>query len=146
MTLQLDHICDLVGDQAIREQLKVLPIGIDASYERLLQGFNKKPPSTQLIIGRALKWIVTFGRIPPGVMGEALGVDPSTNLSPERSSWRSDASVLQLCSSFVRLNGGYLEPSHFTVKEFLSSSTVKQDPRTQQYAVDEASAGLRTSD
>ena len=133
----MDHICDLVGDKAIREQLNNLPKGIDESYERILHDFNKKPESTQTIIGRALKWIVTYGRIGPGVLGEALCIDPSTSLSPEKP-WISDDRILQLCSSFIRRNDEYLEPAHFTVQEFLSSKGLKQKPQFHQYVLDEA--------
>lgn len=98
VTLQLDYFCDLASDAEIRRALCSLPPGLHESYERLLSDFIRKPPTTQVVIQRALQWVISIGRLPPHILGEALALESDIDSSAACISITDDR-ILALCGA-----------------------------------------------
>jgi hypothetical protein len=56
--LQLDYLCALKSDRAIREALIKLPPGINATYDEILHQLYSKHPDNVDEIRRMLQWLV----------------------------------------------------------------------------------------
>ena len=134
--VQLDYICDMGSDDDIRSALSSLPPDLFSSYKRLLLDINKKPPSSRLLVQRALKWILSEGAIETKALLEALSVKPGTTCLSNAAMPHEDR-VLQLCGSLIRksADGEYLESAHFTVQEFLVSLKDAEDEEIAPYGV-----------
>jgi ankyrin repeat protein len=143
VALQLDYICGLPTDRAIREALGSLPPDLFSSYERLLVQLNKKHQSVRDMVQRALKWIL-------GAKGFRISTDgicDAVSIKPGMQRWDPDAvpdkvEILRNCGSFIResVDGGYFESAHFTVQEFFIAIDSTRHPEFAPYRLDERDA------
>ena len=121
---QIDHLCDLPDDAARRIALADLPIGLDATYERILVRLSRKHDRVQTLVERVLKWLVRDQKHIKNLDGCQLCTAVAVNdgdeiFNPE--AMPSLETILFHCSSLVRLTADEtsLEPAHFTVTQFL---------------------------
>ena len=137
VAVQLDYICEMGSDDEIRSALRSLPPDLFSSYERLLLDINKKPAASQLLVQRALKWIMWMGRMNIKALREALSVKAGMKRL-DQASMPHEERILQLCGSLIRKSTGgkHLESAHFTVKEFLQSLQSSQKPSLTSYGLD----------
>ncbi|CVK97829.1 uncharacterized protein FPRN_10771 [Fusarium proliferatum] len=102
---------------SIRDQLSVLPEGLDEAYERILQRITKHPPSAQKQCKKILSWIACSPvQITRHEMEQALIIKTDHRSVPPV---RSTLNTLPLCGPLVEVEGENLKFVHFTVKEYL---------------------------
>ena len=124
--------------QNIRQYLNELPDTLDDTYDRILKGINK----AQRDNAHRLLQCLTVAVRPLLVeeLAELLAFDfqASTEggIPTLKEDWRWDdeeEAVLSICSSLItiipRRNSRVVQYSHFSVKEYLTSSRLAQSPR-----------------
>jgi ankyrin repeat protein len=141
-SLQLNMLskCPL---QEIEQTLKELPEDLDGTYERILRNIDKKK---QKFAHRILQCItVSFRPLHVKELAEvfAIEVDAEANKVPKfNARWRpknAEDAVLSACStlvSFVDNNGSkVVQFSHFSVKEYLTSSRLADSTLASHYHI-----------
>ena len=103
---------------------------IDASY----------PEPTKVFIQRIFMWLSIPSLAPKPSLLEirhAISVEQDTDsLKRIQERMPSAESILKWCGTFISLKSGYLNFSHFTVKEFLTTDESKtQSPIARKYSV-----------
>ncbi|KIJ12472.1 hypothetical protein PAXINDRAFT_171164, partial [Paxillus involutus ATCC 200175] len=121
---QLDRLghCRSAGD--IRKVLDTLPIGLFETYERILTAIEEKE-FDGAVASRALMWLVTALKpLTLFQLGEALIIELGRHTPNNDIALMRDVDILDICGSLVSFDeqSGYVSLSHFSVKEFLSSS------------------------
>jgi len=118
---QLDYLCELNTDKAIRRALKSLPPTLFATYERILDRVNASNLDTQKLVQSVLRWIVCSSKpLSTEELLEAVSItEGDTELDSD--AMPDEEGILKWCSSLVRRtpDGNRLELAHFTVEEFL---------------------------
>lgn len=118
---QLDYLCELNTDKAIRRGLNSLPPTLFATYERILDRVNTSNSDTQKLVQSVLTWVVCSKEpLSTKELLEAVSIsDGDTEL--DHDAMPDEEGILRWCSSLVRRtpNGDRLELAHFTVEEFL---------------------------
>lgn len=118
---QLDYLCELNTDKAIRRGLNSLPPTLFATYERILDRVNASNSDTQRLVQRVLTWIVCSKKpLSTKELLEAVSIsEGDTEL--DHDAMPDEEGILKWCSSLVRRtpDGDKLELAHFTVEEFL---------------------------
>ena len=133
----MDYLCELPNDVARRRALNSLPPDLNSTYERLLSRVNQRPPETQELVRRALRWIA----LAPGMKIEALCEAVSVDLGSTKRDCQAipnEEDILRWCSSLVRksADGNHLELAHFTVKEFLQQIDPNRDNLIGAFRID----------
>ncbi|CVL05439.1 uncharacterized protein FMAN_10739 [Fusarium mangiferae] len=102
---------------SIRDQLSVLPEGLDEAYERILQRITKYPSSAQKQCKKILSWIACAPvQITRHEMEQVLIIKTDHRSVPPV---RSTLNTLPLCGPLVEVEDEKLKFVHFTVKEYL---------------------------
>ncbi|KAF5643189.1 nacht domain protein [Fusarium sp. NRRL 52700] len=104
---------------SIRDQLKVLPEGLDEAqrYERILRRIKKYPSAAQKQCKKILSWVACSPvQITRHEMEQALIIQADQRRVPPV---RSILNTLPLCGPLVEVEDEYLKFVHFTVKEYL---------------------------
>ncbi|SCV57123.1 uncharacterized protein FFB14_14978 [Fusarium fujikuroi] len=102
---------------SIRDQLSVLPEGLDEAYERILQRITKYPSSAQKQCKKILSWIACAPvQITRHEMEQVLIIKTDHRSVPPV---RSTLNTLPLCGPLVQVEDENLKFVHFTVKEYL---------------------------
>ncbi|CZR41601.1 uncharacterized protein FPRO_11190 [Fusarium proliferatum ET1] len=102
---------------SIRDQLSVLPQGLDEAYERILRRITKHPSSAQKQCKRILSWIACSPvQITRHEMEQVLIIKKDHRSVPPV---RSTLNTLPLCGPLVEADDENLRFVHFTVKEYL---------------------------
>ncbi|PMD27144.1 hypothetical protein NA56DRAFT_697312 [Hyaloscypha hepaticicola] len=118
---QLDYLCELNTDKAIRRGLNSLPPTLFATYERILDRVNASSSDTQKLVQRVLTWIVCSEEpLSTKELLQAVSIsEGDTKL--DHDAMPDEEGILKWCSSLVRRtpDGDRLELAHFTVEEFL---------------------------
>lgn len=120
--------------------METLPPTLNKTYERILENICRKPDSTQLLVERALRWIL-FAHGPLNIreLCEAL----STYSTDHKFKLRfGETQILRHCSSLVRksADGSRIESAHFTVKEFFETITPVSHPQLERFCLTQALA------
>jgi ankyrin repeat protein len=117
----------------VRHMLKELPETLDETYERILKGINK---ANRDLAHRLLQCLTVAVRpLRVAELAEVLAVDFGTasggGTSILNTDWRwedQEEAVLSTCSSLISVvdehGGQVVQFSHFSVKEFLTSSRI----------------------
>ncbi|MCJ1383435.1 Ankyrin repeat domain-containing protein 44 [Xylographa soralifera] len=118
---QLDYLCELKNNRERLQALESLPPDLPSTYERILERVNLSGVRTQLMVQRALRWIVCVKNpLPLNILAEAVSIRPDQKhiVSAEID---DESAILRWCSSLIRESPNHdgLELAHFTVKEFL---------------------------
>jgi hypothetical protein len=118
---QLDYLCELNTDKALRKALNSLPPTLFATYERILDRVNASNTDTQQLVQKVLTWIVCSKEpLSTKELLEAVSItEGDTEL--DLDAMPDEEGILKWCSSLVRRtpDGSKLELAHFTVEEFL---------------------------
>ncbi|SCO12073.1 uncharacterized protein FFE2_12505 [Fusarium fujikuroi] len=102
---------------SIRDQLSVLPEGLDEAYERILRRITKHPSNAQKQCKKILSWIACSPvQITRHEMEQALIIQAGQRRVPQV---RSTLNTLPLCGPLVEVEDEHLKFVHFTVKEYL---------------------------
>lgn len=121
----MDHLCLLPNDAARRRALNTLPPTLNATYERILQRINKSNKEVQQLVQRSLRWLSCSKEpLSSSALCEAISIEIG-DTTLDRTAIPDESEILRWCSSLVRrsASGKSLELGHFTVKEFLTTST-----------------------
>ncbi|KAL8896941.1 MAG: hypothetical protein Q9192_002818 [Flavoplaca navasiana] len=121
---QMDHLCELPNDASRRKALSNLPPTLTATYERILRRVNASNRDVQLLVSRALRWVIygytSTGQLNTAALCEAVSINRGDTQRDEENI-PDKIEILRWCSSLIRhaADDDYLELAHFTVKEFL---------------------------
>ena len=140
---QLEAICAETSDYGIEKALESVPEDMDETYGRILEAVNKKPRAQRELVRKILIWTI-YSRhpVPIDMLAYALSIErDTTSLDTLRSSVPTEKTILSACANLIFIDGndtkGNIEDSdtnrnrrcvrfvHFSVKEFLTSSTSK---------------------
>jgi ankyrin repeat protein len=121
----------------LRQYLNELPETLDETYERILKGINKAQKDNAHRLLQCLTVAVRPLRVEE--LAELLAFDfqaaTSGGVPTLKEDWRWDdqeEAVLSTCSSLITINprgdSRVVQFSHFSVKEFLTSSRLVQSP------------------
>ncbi|KAL9110201.1 MAG: hypothetical protein Q9227_005262 [Pyrenula ochraceoflavens] len=127
---QLDLICRLTNDKAIREALYKLPRGLENTYIRLLEQIKDNNLDNLDIIIKALTWIVSsIAPLTLSQLAEAISIEPGDTYRDVEKIINDENDLLQMLGSLVRFEPSQTDPvislAHFTLYEFLSSSVLQ---------------------
>ncbi|KAL8835784.1 MAG: hypothetical protein Q9170_003178 [Blastenia crenularia] len=113
------------GAEGIRRKaLGNLPPTLNATYERILRRVNASNRDVQILVSRALKWIMyeldERNCFDTAALCEAISIN-SADTERDSDKISDNSEILRWCSSLVRqaTDSDYLELAHFTVQEFL---------------------------
>jgi hypothetical protein len=118
---QMDYLCELNTDKAIRKALNSLPPTLSATYERILDRVNASNADTQRLVQNVLTWIIcSKDPLSTKELLEAVSINEG-DTELDSDAMPDEEGILKWCSSLVRRtpNGNRLELAHFTVEEFL---------------------------
>ncbi|KAJ5156484.1 NACHT nucleoside triphosphatase [Penicillium capsulatum] len=127
VALQMEALCEMQTDKAIREALDDLPVGLSETFRRILQSSVKPGNSYQ----RPILELITVAQRPLSLeeLREALSVTPgNTNWDPS-CTLNNIHRTLACCGSLVIIDEEQLTLSfvHHSVKQYLLGDF--QDPR-----------------
>lgn len=111
------------NDLERRKALTSLPIGLNATYERIIHTILKGPPTVTTLVRRILRWIIhPFEPLSVSELCEAVSIEPGdTFLDPYAIIDEED--ILRCCRSLVRKSQtrDVIELAHFSVRQFMLS-------------------------
>ncbi|KAJ5439445.1 uncharacterized protein N7458_010443 [Penicillium daleae] len=126
---QLDQLCKLRNDKAVRNALNDLPKTLHDTYIRILQKLEAENADDVEVVHRLLKWLVRGVRnLTLSELAECVSIDlNSSDESFDFDAVFTDAEdVVELCGSLITLSSdGHVALAHYTVKEFLVSGYIK---------------------
>lgn len=143
--MQLDYICGLKSDWSIKDALQTLLIGINATYDEVLQQLCVQHPESIDDIKLILRWLV--GSAVPltlDQLAEAVSIRPGDERL-ERDGIATDPMDLAACcgslitlymqdtdvNSYDDLRGSgttMIGLSHASVEEYITSEAIKHGP------------------
>jgi hypothetical protein len=134
---QLDALHRCRTTYQVRQTLRSLPKTLDETYDRILAGISE---TNREYVFRALQWLA-FSARPVSVkeVAEAMIIDIDCDLPhvDHDRALRDPRDLRDICTSLVKLSrdGEYgvgdpkvLELAHFSVKEYLMSSRIRDGP------------------
>jgi len=126
---QLNTLKRCFTTSEIREALGSLPVGLDATYQRILLAISKEERG-DVIAKRALMWIVTaLEPLSLCQIVEALSIDLDLRtLNPDSAPIHGHALLYSLDSLVVHSEeADMVQLSHFSVKEYLVGNLVQEN-------------------
>ncbi|CZR67570.1 uncharacterized protein PAC_17469 [Phialocephala subalpina] len=155
ISCQFDALRDLPGPRAIREALRNLPEGLDATYDRIFQSIK---PKYRKPVANILKWlafsrrtlsvgeladifILDHDRKPPFDEGDRLNL-PESVLKYLPSLVTKASGSLYYTRAIKR--SGKVRLAHFSIKEYLISPRMAQGP-AKYFSTTETEAHLHIS-
>ncbi|KAH7310848.1 ankyrin repeat-containing domain protein [Stachybotrys elegans] len=144
---QLDHMCMLTSDAALKKALERLPPTLPETYERILVRIDSLHEDVRHLVERTLLIIASDrGRhLPLDNLCEAVSLkDDSETLLKEEIVDAEE--ILRWCGCLVRKHDMYddgtgLEFAHFTVQEYLETICAGH-PRLKRYSISEQKSEL----
>ncbi|GJN70066.1 hypothetical protein PLICBS_004118 [Purpureocillium lilacinum] len=129
-TCQIEALCKLRNDKAIRAALTDLPKTLHGTYFRILRRIEKEHPEDIYIVRKILGWLVCGARsLTLSELAEAISIDPSEdNGMMDFDAVDNDPrDILEILGGMVTVSTeGYISLAHFSVKEYLVSEEVKR--------------------
>jgi ankyrin repeat protein len=123
---QIDHLCKFKTHNAIRDALQHLPRTLEDTYLRILQNIDQDYTETAQKI---LKWLVRGTReLTLTELASAIAINPADdNESLDPDDIMDPEDILGYCGSLIVVSDDQkVSLAHFTVKEFLTSSRIKE--------------------
>jgi hypothetical protein len=131
--LQLDYICGLKSDRAIKQALAELPSGVYETYDEILYELCSKGPGEAEEIKKILQWLV-YSIVPLTLreLAEAVSIQPG-DITLDKSGIATDVMDLAAsCGGLVTLRSQDLRGSritlitlaHASVEEYLTSGKI----------------------
>lgn len=120
---QIDHICDLPSQGAMRRALKSLPPTLFETYDRVIEKLMKYDAETQVCLRKILQWTaLKEPKMTIPALCEAVSIKPGVEYIDDSDVIEPDAiSRLFGCFLHKSLDGEFFEFSHFTVLEYLDT-------------------------
>lgn len=144
MVCQIEWLCELTSDSALRAALDALPPTLEETYKRILQRITNRGPKVRTMVQRVLRcinWSSSCADSTTAEVRTVLSMPLSIAaiqevISLEEGSTQLDSAQMPLeevifrwCGSLVRKSkDNTLVFAHFTVKEYLASAQLKDDP------------------
>jgi hypothetical protein len=122
---QIDYLCKFKTPNDIRKALKVLPKTLEDVYIRILKSIDD---DTAEIVPKILKWLVRGTReLKLAELASAIAINPqSGNENMDTGDLMDPEEIVGYCSSLITVSDdGKVSLAHFSVKEFLTSPTIK---------------------
>ncbi|RGP60303.1 hypothetical protein FLONG3_10911, partial [Fusarium longipes] len=131
---QLDYMSELWTDTDRLEALNHLPATLFDSYFRILRRINKLPAKTIRMIRLSLQLLAFFPQ-PLTIEELCQAVSTPDVLASHLNQVVEQDLIARKCSSLIRksADGQYFEFAHFTVREFLSSTSLTSLPDFASY-------------
>ncbi|KAK4194345.1 ankyrin repeat-containing domain protein [Triangularia verruculosa] len=127
---QIDALCKLRNDRAIRAALTNLPRTLQETYVRILQRIEDEHPEDIEIVQNILGWLVRGIRnLTLEELAEAISIDPESGEdSMDFNAVDTDPEdMLELLGGLVTVSPDkFVSLAHFSVKEFLVSADICQ--------------------
>jgi ankyrin repeat protein len=127
---QIEHLCKLRNDKAIRRALKDLPKTLHDTYIRILEGIQEQSEDDIQTVQRVLRWLVRSARnMSLDELAECISIDPiGEETRMEFDAVTTDPEdVLEICGSLVSVSvDNYVSIAHYSAKEFLVSEDLKK--------------------
>ncbi|KAF2175541.1 hypothetical protein K469DRAFT_610300, partial [Zopfia rhizophila CBS 207.26] len=141
-TCQLDALRKCIKLEQLRNTLNSLPRTLDDTYLGILSKID--PEFTHDAI-RILSWLC-FAFRPPTLseVAEALAINLESSKYDTTQRIQDAKDILYICGSLVTKSsdfGGVLKLSHYSVKEYLTSSRILQSDQSEYY-ISEQAAGI----
>lgn len=131
-------MCECADDTERQEALHRLPPNLDESYRRLLERVSRGSPRVHTIVKRCLHFIAyATPQLTISQLRQAVSTPDTLGACLDASNTVSEQEILRRCSSLIRKseNGESFEFAHFTVQEFLESSSLLQMPGLEIYSI-----------
>jgi hypothetical protein len=118
---QLDTLQKIRTPQALKHALKILPAGLDETYDRILHSINKE--DHEYVI-RMLQWLVGSERpLSFRELAEAIALNPDKEFLDTAERLIVPEDIFELCGSLIRIEEDQtIVLAHLSVKEYLLSS------------------------
>ncbi|KAL2813360.1 ankyrin repeat-containing domain protein [Aspergillus granulosus] len=127
---QIDQLCRLRNDRAIRNALDDLPKTLHDTYIRILRKLEAECADEVVSVQRLLRWLVRGTRnLTLDQLAECVSIDPASgeDYFDFDSVFTDPEDVLELCGSLVLISSdGTVALAHYTVKEFLVSDHIRE--------------------
>ena len=128
--MQLDLICRLTNDKAIREALHRLPRGLENTYIRLFEHVKDVNADSLEIVVKALTWIGSaITPLTLSQLAEAISVEPGDEERDPEKIINDENDLLEMLGSLVTVDTNQNDPivslAHFTLYEFLRSDALQ---------------------
>ncbi|KAK0726550.1 ankyrin repeat-containing domain protein [Apiosordaria backusii] len=125
---QIDALCKLRNDKAIRSALTNLPRTLQETYVRILQRIEDEHPEDVEIVQKILAWLVRGIRnLTLEELAEAISIEPDSGEdSMDFNAVDTDPEdMLELLGGLVTVSPDkFVSLAHFSVKEFLVSEDI----------------------
>lgn len=128
---QIQYLCSMRSDKAIRGALQKLPKDLDDTYLRILEHMRSLPEECIANVQKVLQWLVRGKKtLTLPQIAEAIAIDLDDDDACEQMDFDAvmtdPEDVLEHCGSLVTVSA-HLEVSlaHYSVQEFLVSDRVK---------------------
>jgi len=129
---QIQYLCSMRSDKAIRAALLKLPKDLDDTYFRILEHVKSLPDDESISnVQKVLRWLVHGNKsLTLPEIAEAISIDLEDKESCERMDFSAvmtePEDVLEYCGSLVTVTDDMtVSLAHYSVKEFLVSDRVK---------------------
>ncbi|KAK3943389.1 ankyrin repeat-containing domain protein [Diplogelasinospora grovesii] len=127
---QIETLCKLRNDKAIRAALSNLPKTLQDTYIRILQRVEDEHPEDVEVLRKVLCWLVRGVRnISLSALAEGIAIDPeSGDDCMDFSAVDTDPEdILELLGGLVTVSADkVVSLAHYTVKEFLESDDMRR--------------------
>lgn len=131
--LQLEYLCTMTTDGAIKRALKDLPHGLDRTYDDILQQIIAKNTGSLEDVRRVLEWLMERAEaMPLNCLAYAVSINPDdTSLEPDNIV-TDPRDLAAMCGSLVivelRYGESTIKLAHFSVEEYLCSERLANSP------------------
>lgn len=135
VALQLDYLGTLRAVSKIKSELGTLPKTLDEFYSRILVDIDE---SDRKFAYRALQWLVTSARpLTLREIVEAVTIQPNEVpcLDTEDRFLDPEDILRILPAGLVEVIDIYIQFSHFSVKEYITSPRLSEDPEVSDFRV-----------
>ncbi|MCJ1456462.1 hypothetical protein MMC28_006823 [Mycoblastus sanguinarius] len=124
--LQLEYICTLTTDRAIKITLSDLPHKLDQMYDRILEQICSKHPSNLALIKNMLQWLIGSAELLKlDQLACAVSVQAQDTKLDLENIATDPEDLVAMCGSLIVIDKSYSAPlvklSHFSVWEYLCS-------------------------
>ncbi|KAJ4223297.1 hypothetical protein NW759_005932 [Fusarium solani] len=132
---QLHSLCRCRTIRDIKKSLKRLPQGLSETYAKLLL---RTCPADVSLVKKIMTWLA-FSCVPLTLpqLWEALAIEKGENTIDDESRLRSPQDILLLGHSLIAVSpDGHVALSHLSVRDYLVSAEIRNNPQTAVFALD----------
>ncbi|RSL51984.1 hypothetical protein CEP53_008243 [Fusarium sp. AF-6] len=132
---QLDSLSHCRTIRDIKKSLETLPQGLSETYAKLLVQCS---PTDVVLVRKIMTWLA-FSNVPLTLhqLWEALAIEKGQKVIDDENRLRSPQDILLLGSSLISASpDGYVALSHLSVRDYLVSSEIGNNPATTPFALD----------